>query len=126
MKITPMLYVDQVEPSMKFWERLGFTAPVTVPDGDKIGFAILVKDNVELMLQSRHSLGDDRPKFMQYTQAGLNLYVEVQDFADLQKRMQGADIVEPVRTTFYGMQEIVVREPGGNLVVFAARAPQKQ
>ena len=127
MKITPMLYVDQVEPSLKFWtERLGFTVPVTVPDGDKIGFAILVKDNVELMLQSRHSMGDDRPKFMPYTQAGLNLYVEVQDFADLQKRMRGADIVEPVRTTFYGMQEIVVKEPGGNLVVFAAKAPSKQ
>ena len=82
-------------------------------------------DNVELMLQSRHSMGDDRPKFMQYTQAGLNLYVEVQDFADLQKRMQGADIVEPVRTTFYGMQEIVVKEPGGNTVGFAQFAQAK-
>lgn len=31
------------------------------------------------------------------------------------------DNVSPRRSTFYGMDEIIVREPGGNVVTFAER-----
>jgi len=43
---------------------------------------------------------------------------------DLLKRLGSAPVVVPVRTTFYGMKEIGVREPGGNIVLFAAPAQQ--
>jgi hypothetical protein len=36
--------------------------------------------------------------------------------------MEGVEVVSPRRTTFYGMHEIAVREPGGNVVVFAQPA----
>ena len=123
MKMTPMLYVDAIEPTLPFWrDRLGFQVTVTVPDGDKLGFAILVHDNIELMLQTRHSMGNDMPILDKYAGAGANLYIEVDDFNDLLKRVDGFEAMAPVRTTFYGMKEIVIKEPGGNIVVFAAKA----
>jgi hypothetical protein len=45
----------------------------------------------------------------------------VDDFADILKRIENCQIALPERTTFCGMREIVVREPGGHLVCFAAR-----
>ena len=44
MKITSMIYVPAIEPSLKFWmDQLGFTKTVEVPEGDKLGFVILMQ-----------------------------------------------------------------------------------
>ena len=121
-KITPMLYVDAMQPELDFWKRVGFETTVAVPEGSGIGFAILVKDGAELMVQTRTSMGNDMPAIQDFTRPGANVYIEVADFNDLLKRVQGAPVVVPVRTTFYGMKEIVVKDPGGNVIVFSAKA----
>ena len=52
-KSTPVLFVETIEASLPFWqERLGFSRPVEVPDGDRLGFVILSKGTVEIMYQS--------------------------------------------------------------------------
>ena len=57
MKITPVLMVDEIEKSLPFWiGRIGFTKTVDVPEGDRLGFVILVKDGAELMLQTIESV----------------------------------------------------------------------
>ena len=121
MKITAMIYVDHMQPELDFWTRLGFTATVTVPEGKGIGFAILEQGGAELMVQTRSSMGQDMPAIQEFTRPGANVYIEVPDFNDLLKRVAGAPVVVPVRTTFYGMKEIVVNDPGGNVIVFAAK-----
>jgi hypothetical protein len=123
MKITPVLYMDRIEPSLEVWvDRLGFDKTVEVPDGDALGFVILKHGEAELMLQTRASLAADLPALSEYARPVCGIFIEVDDFGDLLRRVDGMDVVVPVRTTFYGMQEIVVREPGGNLVCFAARS----
>jgi uncharacterized glyoxalase superfamily protein PhnB len=125
MKITPLIYVPAIEPSLKFWvDRLGFTKTVEVPDGHKLGFVILVKGNAELMIQSTASIEKDNSAMAQLARPAACLYIEVSDFDDLLKRVEGAPVEVPVRTTFYGMKEIGVREPGGNIVLFAAPVAQ--
>lgn len=125
MKITPLIYAPAIEPSLKFWvDQLGFTKTVEVPDGDKLGFVILVKDNAELMIQSTASMEKDIPAMAAMARPAACLYIEVSDFDDLVKRLGAAPVVVPVRTTFYGMKEIGVREPGGNIVLFAAPTGQ--
>jgi uncharacterized glyoxalase superfamily protein PhnB len=125
MKITPLIYVPAIEPSLKFWvDRLGFTKTVEVPDGNKLGFVILVKGNAELMIQSTASIEKDNSAMAQYARPAACLYIEVSDFDDLLKRVEGSPVEVQVRTTFYGMKEIGVREPGGNIVLFAAPVAQ--
>jgi uncharacterized glyoxalase superfamily protein PhnB len=123
MKITPLIYVQAIEPSLKFWvDQLGFTKTVEVPEGEKLGFVILMKGGAELMIQSTASIEKDNSEMAKFARPAACLYIEVSDFDDLLKRLGSAPVVIPVRTTFYGMKEIGVREPGGNIVLFAAPA----
>jgi hypothetical protein len=123
MKITPVLMVDEIEKSLPFWiDRMGFTKTVDVPEGDRLGFVILVKDGAELMLQTIESVRKDGPQFVPGARSfNVCLFIEVEDFADILKRLEGYPIALSERTTFYGMREIGVHEPGGHIVVFAAR-----
>ena len=90
-----------------------------MPDGDRLGFVILRQGGAELMIQTRASLEKDLPALG--APASTAISIEVVDFEDLLLRLAGVEVVVPVRTTFYGMQGIVVREPGGNAVCFAAK-----
>ena len=123
-KITTVLAVESVQPSLDFWQnRLGFECTVTVPHEDTVGFAILVKDNVELMLQSVASiLADLGANTGEVNGRSAALFIEVSDLAAVEAALEGYQIEMPRRTTFYGMHEIGVREPGGHFVVFAQRA----
>ena len=124
MKITPVLIVAEIEKSLPFWmDRMGFTKTVDVPEGDRLGFAILALDGAELMLQTVESVRKDAPQFAPEARANnAALFVELENFDDVRKRLEGYPIALPERTTFYGMREIGVFEPGGHIVVFAARA----
>lgn len=121
VKITPVLFVDAIEPTLEFWvDRLGFTKTVEVPEGDRLGFVMLVKGSAELMLQTRSSVKTDNPSALEYTRATAGIYIEVSDFNDLLKRVKGFEVAMPQRDAFYGMREISIKEPGGNIITFAA------
>ena len=123
-KLTPVLVVDRVEPAIAFWrDRLGFEQEFEVPHGDAIGFVSLHQGGVEIMYQSRASVADDLPSLAEGTHRTV-LFIEVDDLDAVERAMQGVEVVSPRRTTFYGMHEIAVREPGGNVVVFAQPTEQ--
>jgi hypothetical protein len=123
MKLTPVLIVDSIEKGMTFWvDRMGFEKTVDVPEDDHLGFVILVRDGAELMMQTITSVQKDEPRFVPQAKGNtVGLFIEVDDFEDVKKRLEGYPITMPERRTFYGMVEIGVIEPGGNTVVFAAR-----
>jgi uncharacterized glyoxalase superfamily protein PhnB len=123
-KITPVLFVEEIEPCMKFWvERLGFQKTVEVPEGGKLGFVILQKDNVELMYQTYQSADKDVPALgREVRKCPTFLYAEVENLDSIRAAIEGAEIVVPLRTTFYGGREIGVKDPAGHIVVFAQMA----
>lgn len=125
-KLTPVLVVEEIEPCVKWWvERMGFEKTVEAPEGNNLGFVILVKDGVEIMYQSRASVEKDVPGMLQGgLRATTGLFIEVSDIEDVVRRMKGAEIVVARRKTFYGADEIGVREPGGSVVIFAQIAAQ--
>ncbi len=120
-KLTPVLYVEEIEPCLPFWvERLGFQKVAEVPEGDKLGFVILAKGNVQVMYQSRASLEKDLPALAkQPFKSSTILYIEVEKLDEIVQKLEGVEVVVPVRKTFYGATEIFVREPGGNVVAFS-------
>lgn len=123
MKMTPVLLVKSIENSLPFWsERLGWQKTAEVPDGDVLGFVILVRDNAELMLQTVESARKDQGSLI--IGAGgyrTSLFIEVDDWEDVKTRVKGYEITMPERDTFYGMREIGVFDPDGNIVVFAKK-----
>ncbi|HKS73873.1 MAG TPA: VOC family protein [Terriglobales bacterium] len=119
-KLTPVLLVDEIEPCVKFWRQLGFEKTIEVPEGNKLGFVILQKGNVEVMYQSYASVQKDVPSNPLLSKRGPTfLYVEVASLNDTMAAMKGAEIVMPVRDTFYGAKEIGYKDPGGHMITFA-------
>jgi uncharacterized glyoxalase superfamily protein PhnB len=120
-RITPVLFVQDIEPCVKFWvERFGFAKTVEVPEGNKLGFVILQKGDVELMYQSYASADKDVSAVSQVVRKGPTfLYVEVENVDQFIGALHGVEVVMPVRTTFYGAKEIGVKDPAGHYVTFA-------
>jgi hypothetical protein len=122
-KLTPIFVVDQIEPCLDFWVgRLGFDKIVEIPNHGSVGFVILSRGNVEIMYQSRMSLEKDLPVLAELPPGSgfsVGTYIEVSDIDDVLRRLDGWKQVVPKRTTFYGATEFGVREPGGNVVIFA-------
>lgn len=118
-KITPLLMVETIEPCLPFWERLGFANVAQVPHGDRLGFVILVKDEFEIMYQTRASVAEDLPALASSPMGGSFLFIEVDDLDSIVDALGDAPLTFPRRKTFYGMEEVGVCEPGGNAVTFA-------
>ncbi len=124
--LTPVLIVDAVEPCVEFWmQRLGFEKPQDVPGDDgKLVFAILQKDGIEIMYQTRASVAADSPsQESELVGHSTALFFTVPSMADLdavEQALKGAPMVKERHQTFYGSTEFYVREPGGNVVGFAA------
>lgn len=119
-KLTPVLFVEEIEPALPFWiERLGFEKVTEVPEGDRLGFVILKKDDVEVMYQTRESVTNDVPPLADSPMRGTFLFITVDDLDSVQKTLDGIEPVVPRRKTFYGADELIVREPAGNVVTFA-------
>jgi len=127
-KLTPVLFVENIEPCVKFWvERLGFQKTMDVPDGNQLAFAMLQRGNVELMYQSYASADKDVTGISQLARKGPTfLYVEVENLDETIAAVKGAEVVMPVRTTFYGAKEIGIKDPAGHFITFAqfGTAPQ--
>lgn len=122
-KLTPVLFVDEIEPCLPLWvDRLGWEKAVGVPEGDKLGFVILTKDNAELMYQTWASIDKDFGKAHPRAKGtSTGLFIEVSDLEDIIRRLQGVPVALERRTTFYGMDEIGITEPGGHMIVFAQK-----
>lgn len=118
-KLTPLLYVEEIEPCLSFWEKVGFQKTVEVPHGDKLGFVILVNGDIELMYQTRASVSEDIPPLGQSPMRGSFLFIEVADLDAVERALGAIEPVVPRRKTFYGADELIVKEPAGNTVTFA-------
>jgi len=119
-RITPVLTVEAIEPCLPFWvDRLGFEKTTEVPHGDRLGFVILTRDGTEVMLQTRATVAADIPALADTPTKGTILFIEVASADAIEAALAGIEHVIPRRKTFYGADEIVVREPAGNIVIFA-------
>lgn len=120
-KITPILFAEELEPSIQFWtEKIGFQKTVEVPEGNKIGFVILEKNGLELMYQSFASVEKDNAATGAAARKGPTfLYIEVADIDAALAAIKGAEIVMPMRTTFYHSREFGIKDPVGHYLIFA-------
>jgi uncharacterized glyoxalase superfamily protein PhnB len=122
-QLTPVLVVDLVEPCLAFWtDRFGFTRENEVPGPDgALVFASVKRGAIEVMYQTRASvLAENTSLAPELDGHSVTLFIAVDDFDAVERAVQGAPVVKARHQTFYGSTEIYVREPGGNVVGFAA------
>jgi hypothetical protein len=120
------MIVDSVEPCAAFWEKVGFSRSAEVPHGDTLGFVILNRGDVEVMYQSTDSVKADSGALTDVNggEPRAALFVEVDDLDATERALAGVPKFMERRTTFYGMNEFGVRDPGGHPVIFAQPVAQ--
>jgi len=122
LDLTAVLIVDDVMPSRNFFrDRLGFEVISDVEHNGTIGFSMLGRNDVIVMIQSDASVRDDAGENYVSGPWKTSLYITVNDVEQIVPAIADSDITLPLRKTAYGMHEIGVREPGGNIVTFASR-----
>jgi lactoylglutathione lyase len=124
-KLTPNIMVEDVNKTSKFYQKfLGFELLVTVPEEGQFAWAMLKRDAVEMMFQSRTSLSEEIPSLQQKEIGGsLTLYIEVEDVKELYERLKGnVTIVQDMHKTFYGAQEFAIQDCNGFILAFSETA----
>ncbi len=124
MQLTPILFVEAIEPCLDFWEKgLGFERLGEVPGDDGLAFVMLGKGEAQVMYQTRKSLVDDLPDLAAALPESCPsfLYLRVDDLGPVIAGLEalGSEVTVKRRETFYGADEIGYKEPGGHFVVFA-------
>lgn len=115
--LTPILIVERIEPCLPFWDALGFKLLKSVPGKTGMQFAMLGDGSRTVMYQTIESVRGDLKITPAAGQSAL--YLAVADIDAATRGISPNAIVVQKRRTEYGMTEIFVREPGGNLVGFA-------
>jgi uncharacterized glyoxalase superfamily protein PhnB len=118
-RITANLYAVEIEPCVRFWQRLGFEKTMEVPAGNKLAFAALKKGDLELMYGTYASLEQDADVAKAFHRGTSYLFVEVENLDEVIPAISAAELVKGVHKTFYGSKEISVKDPAGHIITFA-------
>jgi uncharacterized glyoxalase superfamily protein PhnB len=121
-RLSPVLVVEAVEPCLRFWaDALGFAVDNQVPGPDgALVFASVKSGAVEIMYQTRASVVADTPDAAAELRGHSTvLFITVPSLDAVERAVAGAPVVKPRHKTFYGSEELYIKEPGGNTVGFA-------
>lgn len=128
-RLTPNLMVPDVDRTVDFYrDVLEFELAATVPQRRPYEWAMLGRDDVVLMIQSRASLGAEIPALRERPIGGsLALYMDVDDADALFQRLRNrvAVVVDP-HTTPYGTREFFIQDCNGYILGFAASAKEEE
>lgn len=121
--ITPNLMVDNVLATINYYHGvLGFKKINSVPEeGEELDWALMKKDDVEIMFQSEESLKKDIPEMRhEKPGGGCTLFIKMKEVQPFYERLYGdVDIVVEIKDTFYGMREFTIRDINGYYLTFA-------
>jgi uncharacterized glyoxalase superfamily protein PhnB len=122
VKMTPNLMVENVRRTIEFYQqRLGFDLIMTLPEQPPFDFAIVRRDQIQMMFQSRQSLTENVPALAGVTiGASQTFYIEVMDLLQLYEELQAhVEIVVDLHETFYGTREFYFRDINGYILSFS-------
>jgi len=131
-KITANLMVEDVNKTIDYYvKNLDFKFVMGVDankntklaewDGTKLIWAIIKKNDVEIMLQAQHSLIDEVPEFKGRTVGGtFTLYISMSDTKRFYQQIKNkVEIIKDLHKTFYGAYEFAIKDLNGYILYFA-------
>jgi hypothetical protein len=109
-----------VEATRDFFKRVGFEVSVEIPDGGELGFSMLERDGVQVMVETLDN-GHEPQALRNVTKASrfAAVYIEVDDLDAVIAALDGEKVLVERHKTFYNSDELTYQEPGGHLVTFA-------
>lgn len=117
------LMVESVDKAIEFYkDLLGFQVIDTVPgEKNELQFAILVKDDLMLMLDEKNVFMEEYPVLKtDKVQPSISLYITVDNFDVLYEEIKAKHpIYVEIHNTFYGAKEFAITDLDGYVLTFA-------
>ena len=120
--LTPNVMVGDVNATIEWFNRnLGFQLVMSVPEEGKYEWAMISRDGVNLMLQTRESIASEQPEFAGIAiGASMSFFVKVDGLQQIYEHIKDAEaIIKTPYKTFYGMKEFLIRDCNGYYFTFA-------
>jgi uncharacterized glyoxalase superfamily protein PhnB len=117
--LAPCFPVADISVTIRWYEEvLGFLAD-PFPDREPYVFAILTRDDIEIMLQRVD--GYQKPDLYSSRPGGVwDVYFRAEGVKDLYESVRDeATIVQPLRRQPYGAWEFEIKDPNGYVLVFS-------
>ena len=131
-KLTPNIMVKDVNETIEYYKQnLGFEFIMGVDENKEVKmgnfdnsiltWAMLKKDDIEIMLQRNDSLIEELPDFKEVKMGGtFTLYINVQDVKSFYEKIKNnVEIIKDMHKTFYGADEFVIKDLNGYIIYFA-------
>ncbi|MBL0882724.1 MAG: VOC family protein [Chitinophagaceae bacterium] len=119
--ISPNIFVHDIEATIKFYTKLGFTVSdeVITPEGEKV-FALMTNGTVIFMFQTFASIEGKHPMVSRSNGGSLLMYISVdnihQYYDDIKEHVP---LLTGLEKTFYGATEFSLCDNNDYLLTFA-------
>ena len=123
-KCTTECGVQDVNKTVKWYKNsLGFELVISVPESGKYEWALMKKDSVEIMFQTKKSLDGEIPYLKNIPVAGsIILYIEVDNIKKMYNGLrEEIKIIKELHKTFYGSEEFAISDCNGFVLLFSEK-----
>lgn len=121
--LTPNLMVNDVEETIEYYtDILGFTVLMTVPETGKLDWAMVKRNDVLMMFQSKKSLSSELPRLAgEKPGGGLTFYIKVDRITELHEELfnNEVEIISDLESTFYNTIEFSIVDVNGYVLTFS-------
>ncbi len=132
-KLSPNFAVKNIKETVSFYEENfgfslvmavsenGFAPVVELDNNDTYVYAMVKKDDVEFMFQRIESFREDISLVeCDNIKASVSFYMNVDGLDELYAKLKNKEVeVTDIKTTWYGMKEIYVKDVNGYILCFA-------
>jgi lactoylglutathione lyase len=121
--LTPNLMVNDVEETIEYYtDVLGFTLLMTVPETGKLDWAMVKRNDVVIMFQTKKRLSSGLPRMAsEKPGGGLTFYIKVDRISEIHEELfnNEAEIISDLESTFYNTIEFSVVDVNGYILTFS-------
>jgi uncharacterized glyoxalase superfamily protein PhnB len=119
--LSPNIYVHDLNSTIAFYQVLGFTTVMTVPEtGETPIWAMMKNGNVTLMFESFNNIDGRLPEISRTDGGSLLLYLNVKDIRGFFESIKDkVTVLSGLDKTFYGATEFVIKDCNNYVLTFA-------
>lgn len=118
--LAPNIFVRDINETIKFYQHLGFSLLMTVPEEGDFEWAMMSCGDVAFMFQTFESLGSELPSISRKDGGSLLLYIRVKDIRVFHDRIKDqVNVIKGLEKTFYGATEFSLLDLNGYILTFA-------
>lgn len=118
--ISPNIFVNDINETIKFYQNIGFETVMTVPEEEDFVWVMMSRGNVSFMFQTFESLGSELPEISREDGGSLLLYIQMNGVRTFYEQIKDkVTIVKDLEQTFYGATEFAIQDLNNYVLTFA-------